>query len=61
MTFSVIMSGKNGSRLWPLSQNAFPKQFRSLNYFQITWQDMVLVALDSQGNRMNILDFKGLS
>lgn len=41
MIFPVIMCGGNGSRLWPLSRNAFPKQFLSLNSSQTMLQDTI--------------------
>ncbi|WP_254782816.1 sugar phosphate nucleotidyltransferase, partial [Vibrio cholerae] len=31
MFIPVIMAGGSGSRLWPLSRSAFPKQFLSLD------------------------------
>lgn len=49
MIFPVIMCGGNGSRLWPLSRNAFPKQFLSLNSSQTMLQDTIsrISQLDS--------------
>lgn len=49
MIFPVIMCGGNGSRLWPLSRNAFPKQFLSLSSSQTMLQDTIsrISQLDS--------------
>jgi mannose-1-phosphate guanylyltransferase len=37
----VIMAGGSGTRLWPLSRTAFPKQFLSLGYDQTMLQQTV--------------------
>lgn len=37
----VIMAGGSGTRLWPLSRTAFPKQFLSLGYEQTMLQQTV--------------------
>ena len=37
----VILSGGSGSRLWPLSRTAFPKQFLSLGYDETMLQQTV--------------------
>ncbi|MFM2484502.1 mannose-1-phosphate guanylyltransferase/mannose-6-phosphate isomerase [Celerinatantimonas yamalensis] len=39
--FPIIMCGGNGSRLWPLSRTAFPKQFLSLVSQQTMLQDTI--------------------
>ncbi|MFM2476531.1 mannose-1-phosphate guanylyltransferase/mannose-6-phosphate isomerase [Celerinatantimonas sp. MCCC 1A17872] len=41
MIVPVIICGGNGSRLWPLSRNAFPKQYLSLNSSQTMLQDTI--------------------
>lgn len=41
MILPVIICGGNGSRLWPLSRNAFPKQFLSLVSQQTMLQDTI--------------------
>ncbi|PHR99365.1 MAG: mannose-1-phosphate guanylyltransferase/mannose-6-phosphate isomerase [Oceanobacter sp.] len=38
MMIPVIMAGGSGTRLWPLSRTAFPKQFLSLGYDQTMLQ-----------------------
>jgi mannose-1-phosphate guanylyltransferase len=38
---TVIMAGGSGTRLWPLSRTAFPKQFLSLGYDQTMLQQTV--------------------
>jgi mannose-1-phosphate guanylyltransferase/mannose-6-phosphate isomerase len=44
----VILSGGSGTRLWPLSREAFPKQFLSLvgsdSMLQATWQRVAALA-----------------
>ena len=44
----VILSGGSGTRLWPLSREAFPKQFLSLvgedSMLQATWQRVAPLA-----------------
>ncbi len=37
----VIMAGGSGTRLWPLSRTAFPKQFLSLGYDETMLQQTV--------------------
>ena len=37
----VIMAGGSGTRLWPLSRTAFPKQFLSLGYDKTMLQQTV--------------------
>ena len=45
MIVPVIMAGGSGTRLWPLSRTAFPKQFLALNS-QLTMLQETLVRLD---------------
>ena len=44
----VILSGGSGSRLWPLSREAYPKQFLplagELTMLQATWQRVAAIA-----------------
>ena len=37
----VILSGGSGSRLWPLSRKAFPKQFLALTAEQTLFQQTI--------------------
>ena len=47
----VILSGGSGTRLWPLSREAFPKQFLGLlgkdSMLQATWQRVAPLATDA--------------
>lgn len=47
LIFPVILSGGSGSRLWPLSRKAFPKQFLSLTGKSTLMQE---TALRARGN-----------
>ena len=44
----VILSGGSGTRLWPLSREAYPKQFLplagELTMLQATWQRVAAIA-----------------
>ena len=44
----VILSGGSGTRLWPLSRQAYPKQFLALagedTMLQATWQRVAELA-----------------
>lgn len=51
----VIMAGGSGTRLWPLSRTAFPKQFLSLGYDQTMLQQTV-ARLDGLSNVSGLND-----
>ena len=44
----VLLSGGSGTRLWPLSREAYPKQFLALagddTMLQATWQRVAAIA-----------------
>lgn len=42
----VILAGGNGSRLWPLSREAFPKQFLTLDGSKHSLLQQTLLRLD---------------
>ena len=50
----VILSGGSGSRLWPLSREAYPKQLLSLSTDRTMLQDTVLRAQSLQGASLDI-------
>ena len=45
---AVLLSGGSGTRLWPLSREAYPKQFLPLagddSMLQATWQRVAPIA-----------------
>jgi len=53
MITPVIMAGGSGTRLWPLSRTAFPKQFIALTSKLTMLQETVarLSGLSSAGNQ----------
>lgn len=63
MIFPVILSGGSGSRLWPLSRQAYPKQFLSLGSDTSLLQQTlsrVLGCVSAQGSGGQGLAGKGL-
>ncbi len=50
----VILSGGNGTRLWPLSRNGFPKQFLSLIGNQTLFQQAVQRTLNIKNHEVDI-------
>jgi mannose-1-phosphate guanylyltransferase len=54
--FAVVMAGGKGRRLWPLSREAFPKQFLTLQLGQGSLlQQAVRRAAEIVGGRQNVL------
>jgi len=47
MLYPVIMAGGSGTRLWPLSRQAYPKQFLSLTGGETTMLQQTIDRLDS--------------
>ncbi|MDG2035702.1 MAG: sugar phosphate nucleotidyltransferase, partial [Pseudomonadales bacterium] len=45
MLFPVILCGGSGSRLWPLSREAYPKQFLDLTQSGQSMLQMTLLRL----------------
>lgn len=52
----VVLSGGSGTRLWPLSRDAYPKQFHVLSGDHTMLQQTVERVLPLAGNNLTLLD-----
>jgi mannose-1-phosphate guanylyltransferase/mannose-6-phosphate isomerase len=54
---AVVLSGGAGTRLWPFSREAYPKQFLPLTGDKSLFQETVyrILSMDSQGNHLELL------